>query len=594
MGADRAGAPRRALARTVVVVGLLLAMAALAARILGDFDLPWHLSVGRVVASTHTLPRVDDLAFTHRPVQHAEVVSDVLLYAVAAWTGPLGLQLTGALCGGAVAVLLFLRARSAGPIALSVVAFMSAAMSAWLIVRPATFSFVLLGLELWILELHRERTRRSQPTRLLWALVPLHAVWANVHGFVVIGLGLLAMYAGYRLVAHLARGRLGASLPEEDGREARAACAVFVASAAASCVNMAGPHLFLGPLRASADFARVTEWATTTPSFLIHQEPLAGLALLSSCLALVFGKDAETGRKLPNAFDLGLLTAALVLGHSAVRLIPVAVLLVTPWIARRLGTFVPATPLTVAACAASTLLVGPYLALRASDEIGVGFDPRHFPEGAVRYIERAQPSGPMWNFFPYGGYLSWRLYPRYRVFLDGRSGWVHDPALFARGIESESNLKTFHALASEFSMQLAVCRASDAENGTPSLSAATDWGMVYWDDLSAVYVRHGGPNEMLAKEGYRLLRHRTPLEQVLGLALSPGDRASDLTHDTALALAQAPESPRAAFLASCGALAMRDRAAFAAALDKLTKLAPHHPALRVLQGAWREVEGPEQ
>lgn len=588
MEGDAVDAPEKALPRwtfALGIAGLVAGIVAVSARLLGDFDLPWHLAVGRVIASTRSLPRVDDLAFTHRPVQHADVISDLLLYAVAAATGPLGLQIVGGLCAGLVALLLFLRARSAGPLALLAAGLGAATMGAWLIVRPATFSFVLLALELYLIERHRAATRRSEKTRALWTLVPLHMAWANIHGFVVVGITVLGMYAGYRLTAHVARGRAGAFLPEEDGREARTTCLVFVASLAAACVNMAGPVLFLGPLRASADFRQVTEWATTTSSFLIQQEPLAGIALVAVLAALAFGKDAETGRRMPNAFDVGLLVAAFVLGRSAVRLIPVAAILAMPFAAQRLGSFVPATRVTVLACAASTLLVGPFLALRASADLGVGFDARHLPEGAVRYVERAQPAGPMWNFFPYGGYLSWRLYPRYRVFLDGRSGWVHDPALFARGIESERNLKTFHELATELRMELAVCRAAESEDGGPALAAAQDWGMVYWDDHSVVYVRHGGPNEALAKEGYRLLRHRSSLDQVLALALSPGDRAADLAHDAALAVAQDPKSPRAAFLGSCGALAEGDPAKLAASIENLARLAPGHPALGVLQSA---------
>ena len=250
-----------------------------------------------------------------------------------------------------------------------------------------------------------------------------------------------------------------------------------------------------------------------------------------------------------------------------------------------MGGFVPATRVTELACAVSTLLVAPYLALRGSDDFGVGFHPRHFPIGAVAYVEQAQPVGRMWNFFPYGGYLTWRLYPRYRVFIDGRSGWVHDPALFARGIESERSLPVFYALAAELGMEFAVCNARESEAASSALAAAEDWGMVYWDDLSAVYVRTGGPNDRLAASGYRLLRHRTSFDEILQLAISPGSRGAALAHDGALAAAQDPTSPRAAFLGACGALATRQSVAFAMALDRLASLAPGHPALAALRSA---------
>jgi len=46
---------------------------------------------------------------------------------------------------------------------------------------------------------------------------------------------------------------------------------------------------------------------------------------------------------------------------------------------------------------------------------------RMFPAAAVSYIAAEQLPGPILNHYDWGGYLIWRLYPEYRVYVDGRA-----------------------------------------------------------------------------------------------------------------------------------------------------------------------------
>ena len=49
------------------------------------------------------------------------------------------------------------------------------------------------------------------------------------------------------------------------------------------------------------------------------------------------------------------------------------------------------------------------------------FDPSVFPVEAVNFLEANPQSGNMFNEFNWGGYLEYRLWPRYTVFLDSQS-----------------------------------------------------------------------------------------------------------------------------------------------------------------------------
>jgi hypothetical protein len=46
---------------------------------------------------------------------------------------------------------------------------------------------------------------------------------------------------------------------------------------------------------------------------------------------------------------------------------------------------------------------------------------QEFPAAAVDFISNQKPPQPIFNEYAWGGYLIWRLYPDYRVYIDGRA-----------------------------------------------------------------------------------------------------------------------------------------------------------------------------
>jgi hypothetical protein len=567
----------------VARVGLLALAAVQASKRLADFDLPWHLSLGRYEVAHRALPRVDPLAFTHRPIQYMEFPSDLGLWASYASGGALGLQLLGALLFVAILLLTLRRCREAGPLALVVLAVTAVAIGNWMIVRPATLSLLLLPLTLHLLESHRREPTARRARIGLVALVPLSLVWVNAHGFAVIGIVLIVGYAAYRGACRVAAGRLGSWLPVSDASDLGRTGAVAAGALAVSGVNLAGYRIWLGPLAARGDFARIGEWLRPTLGQLLTAERGLSVLIVLAIIALAFGREPGAGR-WPNAFDTGLWLSAVVLGQSAFRMLPVAALMVAPSIARRLSTLTRPTRRLPLLGALTLPLAAPLVALNTPTSFGVGFE-RHFPEPAVRWVESHDVQGRMWNFMDWGGYLSFRLYPRHLVFVDGRSGWVHDPAMLQRYWASLKDDVAFRSLVSDLSLEWAITRAGEREPVGGPLAKDVDFTMVYLDDQAAVYVRRDGANRALANQGYRSLRHVTGLPVVLQAAVQGSVPPADLLHDGELAATQAPESPRAAFLLAAGAIAVRDATKLRAARARLEALAPGHPTLGILDRA---------
>jgi len=568
----------------VARVGLLSLAGVQAAKRLADYDLPWHLSLGRYEVATRTLPRVDPLAFTHRPIQYMEFPSDLGLWGLYASGGELGLQLFGALLFVAILLVTLLRSREAGPLALVVLAVTAVAVGNWIIVRPATLSLLLLPLTLHVLEAHRREPGARGRRGALMALVPLSLFWVNAHGFAIIGIFLIVGYAAYRGACRVAAGRWGGWLPASDASDLGLTGAVAVGAVAVSGANLAGYRIWLAPLATRADFSRIGEWLRPTLGQLLTDERGLSLLIVLGGVALAFGREPGAGR-WPNAFDTGLWLSALVLGQSAFRMLPVAALMVAPSIARRLSSLTRPTRRLPLLAALTLPLAAPLMALNTPTSFGVGFEPRHFPDAAVRWVQSHDVRGRMWNFLDYGGYLSFRLYPRHLVLVDGRSGWVHDPALLRRYHASLRDSEAFRSLVGELSLEWALTRAGEREPFGGPLAADVDFTMVYLDDQAAIYVRRDGPNRALAADGYRSLRHLTGLPIVLQAAVQGSVPAADLLHDGALAVSQAPDSPRATFLLAAGAIAMRDPEKLGAARARLAQLAPGHPTLGILDRA---------
>lgn len=567
-------------------------------RMLGDFDLPWHIALGRAVVALRAIPEVDPLAYTGQHVRFIEPLTEVPLYALWQVGGALALQIAGGVLAFGIGYFLWRASRSPGPFVYVGVAFALAATNSWLVVRPATVSFLLIALQLALIEVHRSAPSRKVQRSVLAGWLGLQLFWASAHGFAFIGAGLCLSYAAYRACCWLARGRLGALLPVADGVEALPTAIAAGLSALASMLNAGGVIARTGPSRFSGDPAarfeleRITENVLPSVDFYLRHEPLAPLLLLVALAALLFGRDDEGKRALPSAFDIGLVALGSIGLVWMVRAVPLAVLLVTPVIGRRLGSILAPTTVTRWALATAPCLAGGFALLNPSMNLGVGFDPTHFPERACEYIVKHDVRGHMFNFSPFGGYLAMTLGPERKTFMDGRVNTAHDPQLALRADQAYTSEAAFRGLVDEFDMQYAVMSAREGESFGIPLARAGDWALVHFDDVAAVYVRKQGPNAGLAERGYLVFRHLMDMGEVLNLASQGGSTAALLQHDGRLAVAQDPGSARAAFLLACGELAARDTPAFLSALQRLSVLAPAHPAIGLLGARFRQLSTP--
>jgi hypothetical protein len=279
-----------------------------------------------------------------------------------------------------------------------------------------------------------------------------------------------------------------------------------------------------------------------------------------------------------SAYDLALTLGMLGLALLRARMIPMFAVAAAPFVARRLAPHLSRLRGLAAFALTSTLACAPAM-LHGSSPPGIGFDGTSLPLGAVAYLRAHPVRGPVWNFLAYGGYLSWRLYPDVRVFIDGRTIRLY-PAEFVADYErAESDPAAFAVLDLRYHFEWALVWAAPGEKSSRPIADDPAWVMTYLDDNAAIYMRKGGVNHALAADGYRVLNHLTQP----GWPLAADLPAGPLAHDAQLARAQAPGSVRTHLFAAAACLANHDPGCVAAEHAWLVRTVPDHPALRLLE-----------
>ncbi len=410
--------------RRVFVGVLALGLFTMAARGITDPDVWWHLRTGQLILQNHSLFHTDPYSFTRfgQPWINHEWLSEVLLFGIYRISGFGGLIVVFAAVIAATFLLVFRRSPGRPYLAALMTLWGAVASATTWGVRPQMFSLLLASIFLVLLEASEERPN------LLWWTVPLMLLWVNLHAGYPIGLAFIALFlVGEKFEAAVRPEPWQKSLP----RLKRLAMA-FTLCLALVVVNPNGVRIYWYPfetLRSAAMHRFIHEWFS--PDF---HDPTY-LPLLLMLLALVASLALSPRR--PRLRNLVMLLATIPAALRSIRHIPILVLIIAPvlaelaesWLQESGVTRLFRTPpirsasrtfvinfLVLFAFAAFTIVrVRQVVSRQAETEAA------HFPLAAAAFLQQDHPPGPMMNHYNWGGYFIWKLYPQYRVFMDGRA-----------------------------------------------------------------------------------------------------------------------------------------------------------------------------
>lgn len=477
----RAGGGPSAILRSVFSFQTLLAaglIAVVACTISGRFydpDVWWHLRMGQIIQTTHSIPTRDLFSYTTN--QHAWTAHEWLaqwsIYLAYAAAGYRGLMIWLLTFASLTFILIF---ALCWRISHNALLSFGCAIGAWLFgtvgmaVRPLILGHCFLALELLILELAATKRRR------LWLLPPLFAVWANCHGSYFFGMAVLGVYLGAEILnRRRERTTYGVFL----------LAAVFAASAIGICCNPVGARLLIYPidtmLHQSAGLGAVDEWL---PPVLSSGRTLAALAAFIGVLMMAIWRRGRLELR-----DLALTLMAFGLFAEHRRMLFLFGLVVTPILCRLLAPEAgrdkrrehPALNGLLAAAAVAIAIFS--LPGEASLQAQVKEDS---PQAALDYIRHAGLHGPLLNEYDFGGYFIW-AWPEEKVFMDGRSDvfdWTGVLNEYLRWVMLDDDpaklLDKYHVRLCVLSSQASIARVMPYLPG---------WRKVYSDRMAVVFAR---------------------------------------------------------------------------------------------------------
>jgi hypothetical protein len=515
-----------------LLVATLLAVATIALSSLTVFDFWWYLASGQRILETRSVPTTDPFSYTAagRPwINHmwATQVLFTLLWEHWGRLALIGLK-TATVVATFWVVLATMRARGVHPLMASAMTLLAAwTGAAFWHARPQMFTYLFVAILAWLLRAgweHRGRTLATVPA----LVVP----WVNLHAGFVMAFLMIGI-AG-----------LGTALPllvDRDRRRAGwrvvglTACLGFSA-AAASLLNPFGVRAILFPLEVvrSVPFMTSTiEWFP--PNF--HHESFRPLELM---LLLLFPAFAW-GRSRLRAADVGLVLAFANLALTSVRHVPLFAIVAAPPLAaalagamaswrsvdwarvndtvrRRLPSLAPALTAPGAPVVAATVLlvtaVSAHWAAMAqvpTNPLQLDLNEGRYPGKTMTFIRDNRLPPQLFSVYAWGGYELWRLYPEYRMFMDGRTH-VYGANVLKDFLDVVNVSPRWQAVLDKWQVQtiLALRRSPLTE----TLQAQGGWRLVFTEREAVVFVRETDANQPLLARLARRSREELPAERM--------------------------------------------------------------------------------
>lgn len=380
-----------------------------------DADVWWHLRAGQVMWAQKAILLTDIFSFTRSGAEwvNAFWLSEIGLYglyqlgsyfAIAAFV-----SLTGALTFHLIG-----RRLAGNPILNSFILLLAAITAApiWG-PRPQIISFLFVAiLDYWL------DKRGSHP----WILVPLFALWANLHGGWVWGFLLLLAHIAGNLINLL-------SAPSEEKtalwQKAKRLLGWSALAMLAIGLNPNGLAIWRLPFEQVNVSMQIQEWLS--PDFhRLDFHPFLWILFLLLLAAPLAGKP-----NWPRLFKvLGFAYLTFVAQRNIALFAIVSAPLLSDWLNAAIQSlwkgnrFVPRPSLNprltvwfntlILVCLSIASICYLYTITQVSQV------EKHYPTQAIQWLKDNHPEGRLFNSYNWGGYLVWQL-PEYPVFIDGRA-----------------------------------------------------------------------------------------------------------------------------------------------------------------------------
>jgi hypothetical protein len=465
-----------------------------------DPDLWGHLRYGQLFLESGRIAIPDPFAYTTAGLAwHThEYLSQIVLWLTYDTAGPLGLIALKCLAGGATLFLLYrcIRLASGDARIWSPTLILAASLlGRFYLFRPQLVTFLWLSAFVWLVWRHL-LDRRA----FLWLLPPLLALWANMHGGFVAGIGVLGLGLGLKAVQSW---RIHGFRAGPLWRDARPLTATLLASLAASLLTPMGwklwPFLII-ELGNPFNRKYIIEWQPVR----LDAPGLDGVlmivmvVLLTASWAWAQRRVSQIAGLRPWHWALSCLPLVFMAFQSH-RHIPIMVIWCAPVLALLAQSAMSARPesrparLTLALVTALILvpaLLGAYYTLsNPAPQIQITDDSlgKVRPFRAVEFLRANDLSGNVYAPLWWGAYITWELYPDVLVAMDGRNDTLYPVSMVGENLEFYKDMPATLDAPLRYPTDFLLAPANVPV--LPMLEADPRWVAIFKDHDATLFVR---------------------------------------------------------------------------------------------------------
>ena len=469
-------------ARLFLGLAFFLTLFGICCGAIASADTWWHLATGRWIAEHHAVPHTDPFSYATagKPWVAHEYLTDLLMYFIHRAGGMIALAVANALVLTEAFATVAHSARSPRWLAFACALLATVASRPAFALRPQSISLLFAAAFLWML---REFLRDHRAAWLV-ALPCLMLLWVQLHAGYLLGIGLVGLYLLAESLDFLVH------RTETTPREL-----LFLLLAAIGCVavvplNPNGFTMLTYPFAVMRMKINQTILEWRPPNLHDqHLYPFIALAVLTF-LSLLLSRT----KYRPGQFVLfGILLAAAL---RSARNIPIFCLVAVVLLADharlpRVEWFSRISASVRVATAALALAIAAYFCAQSASA-GLVFqalaEKNLYPRDAVTYIADHHLPANILNDYTFGGYMIWRLYPSYKVYVDGRADLYGDDFLekYVELYDAQSDPRPF--LDQNHVQTVILAPSSGLASLMRMLTVREGWKLEFEDPKTVIFV----------------------------------------------------------------------------------------------------------
>ncbi len=516
----------------VVVIIFFSAFVLSLAKPVADPDVFWHLKTGEWIWQNRSLPDKDPFSFTVAPYQYETSawtsfilkqywLAQLMLYGLYSIAGFYGIIIFRCLVYLGIGLILYYWMRKEGMGRLTTLIFLMPSVyfaTFWIGERPNNLSFLFAVVVVYLLEDLRKikakaEVESKENLNLNLFLFPLiMLLWANMHGGFILGDAIIILYMlaeGLKAVYS----NVKAKVESKGNLNLNLNLFLFVClvSILISFVNPNTYKVIPTILEFEEKYSSIFITEMWSP-FKYAENGEYQFLIIIGAVALIFFMEIKKHK-----FNSILLISFLIfLTLTRVRYIPFLIFIATPFISRsgwdlRRGFRVF---LDKIAKRVEVMIIFIFVAFLISSEIESTvfksplIDP-YYPEATVKFIKAERPDPGIFNYYNYGGYLIWSLFPDYKVFIDGRVLYLPMHLTYRKAMAGSlsgiNGIPEWKAILDAYSVKAVIVPASDSRAAgfvrlVKRLIDDREWSLVYEDKEALLFIKDTENNREIIRK----------------------------------------------------------------------------------------------